>query len=213
MKFFLLRWVVVLAVGVASLSAQVVTYYVTGTVDDILLGKGEDVSLFGVRTAPAVLHAALTFDLTAHPHVGFVPTGGTLDGRVAARDFYVFPMATLVAATVTFGTQTWTVADLEVDAVGATEFGLLADTALTTVPSHLVLSFRDASNNVLVLGGLNYDSTVDFNNRLSLTAGAVLADGSGTLAVSAVPEPATYAAMLGVCALIGVGICRRRKRR
>jgi len=209
MKFPLWRWAIGLVVGVAAASAQVVTYYVTGMVDDIHFGKGEDASLFGVRDTPHVFQAALTFDLTAHPQLSFVPAGGLLDDRTATHDFYFFPLETLTAATVTLGTQTWTAADLETDWVGATEFGVLADTALTTVPTYLLMSFRAGNGNRVVFGGLGYGTTVAMEGRLWMSDEAKSTDGNGSFTVSAVPEPSTYAVILGVCALIGVGSWRR----
>lgn len=200
----------VLLLGGTAATAQVVSYRIQGTFDEIDLGKLEDASLFGITASPATFTATLTFNLTAHPRALLIPTGGSFDGSVAAYPFHLFPAASLVSASVSFGTHSWTPSDLVVSTEGSTNYSIISDTDLTSAPTYLRLEFTDESGNRLAIGSASFGDDVILESDLVASDAAQNTAGTGNYTVSAVPEPSTYAAICGALALAGTLVRRRR---
>ncbi len=211
MKLFSLSWWALLAMGVVGLQAQVVTYQLSGEIEFGDKKGAEPVVLFGATESPLSFTATLTFDLTAHPAVLVVPTAGTFNGYEALNPFYVFSAESVSAASVTVGAQSWGLGDLQViDWLEATG-SILADTNLVTPPTLLFARFIDGNGNRIDLGGTAAGFGIELINSVFADDAGEGTFGDGSLTVSAVPEPSTYAVLAGMAALVGV-VWRRRAR-
>lgn len=211
MKFLFLRWWVLLVAGVVGLPAQVVTYQFSGEVN-FGSDKGEEpVTLFGSTESPLSFSATLTFDLTSNPAVLVVPTGGTFNGSEALNPFYVFSLASVSAAAVTVGTQTWGAGDIQVIDWAEATGSILSDTNLVTPPTLVFVRFIDGNGNRFDLGGTSGGGGVQLVNELFPVDGETGASGGGSFSISAVPEPSTYALLAGAGALVGCVVRARRR--
>lgn len=200
-----------LVAGAGSLPAQVVTYQVTGSFDPRNLKGQESAELFGITEFPATFSATFTFDLTQHPQVLFVPAGEMFDGVEAAHPFYAFPVASLLSMSLTTGSKTWTSADVVGYGWNGTAAAIAADTDLKTPPSLLQIHFEDGTGNVFRIGGMASGATIEMFNEVFTADGSTVGQAGGSFTISAVPEPSTYAAIAGACALAGVAVARRRR--
>lgn len=202
-----------LAVGAWPASAQTVTYQFSAD-----LPAGFRTLLFGLgTTTPVTLD--LTFDLTASPvHV----TAGTPmeSGFVAAYDLYGYQASALLSANVVIGTATFAagdLVDLDYPLVGFASFW--SDTPLgPTPPTAMAMKFRNSFGDVYLGstagGAINDVNSIFLDGRLQASdddTGA-LAISESPLVITAVPEPATYAAMIGL-ATLGAALVRRRRNR
>lgn len=216
MKFLFLRWWVLLVAGVVGLPAQVVTYEFSGEIGfgpDKGEEGGEAFVLFGATESPVSFSATLTFDLTAHPAVLAVPTGGTFNGYEALHPFYVFSASSIVAVSVTVRSQSWGVGDLQVFDWPEATGSILADTNLVTPPTLLFVRFIDGNGHRFDLGGTGAGLGIEMFNSARAEDNDTGVLAVGNYSVSAVPEPSTYAAIAGACALAGVALWRRRAAR
>lgn len=207
------RWVLaVLAMlsAMVAAPAQVVTYRFDATLTDVSLGKQEGSNLFGITEGPFDFSATLTFDLTAHPAVRSWSIGQEFEGFSAAHPIYVFSAATVVAGTVTVGNHTWTLDEMRENTWDGTTYAITANTNLATAPTLLRIEFEDADGNFIGLGAGTVGSSFELTTDATIRDSAGEADAYGYVtAVSAVPEPSTYAAIAGMAALVGVAWRRR----
>ena len=85
----------------------------------------------------------------------FVPAGGSLGGTPAGHDFYGYSGSGIVDTNLTFGTQTWTAADLTPTTIvtGVTA-GFFADTDLAVAaPTNIVIAFATSTSLVKLGSG------------------------------------------------------------
>ncbi|GEM_PF-3699964 len=201
----------------ASLSAQVVTQRFNLVVDSLQYGP-----VFGVGAVPYSFSLDFTFDLTANPHVASFAQD-TFGGTVTTGTWYVFGAESITAITGSFGTRSFPLADLSAtsledgpDGEPGARYVFIADTDLTTAPSIVLFDFDFSDGSSFGLGRFNSNdgnvyvpgfrvADIDFD---SIGRGSV----SSIEMVSVVPEPSTYAAIMGACAL-GLVASRRRRTR
>lgn len=194
--------------------AQVLTYQISGTLN---AGSGP---VFGLESEAAPFTGTFTVDLSLNTSSTTVLTGGLLDGSVAENDFYGFSASTIVSMSLTTGTRTWTKAELT-PAWESLGVDFWATSNLTTLPQYVKFSFSGGEGSEGEHGfSLGSVSVSDGNIRMD--GWSVLEDGdtansasgnyTSITAVSAVPEPSTYAAIVGAMALAGVAVWRRRGR-
>lgn len=196
-------------------SAQVETYRIDLNVDQLNYG-----SVFGVNSAPYTFSITFTFDLTAHPHLGIIPQE-SMGTTITTGNWYAFGVESITAISGSFGTKQLLTQDLdwnpflsfeEEEPENAPRYVFLADTDLTTTPTFVKFRFEFPDGSHFGFG--RYDGDDSFIASLDATDinNDATAAGSGfsLVRLTAVPEPSTYAAIAGVCAL-GLAVWHRRR--
>ncbi len=159
----------------------------------------------------------ITYDPALDTNTWFFPAGSTLDGATALNDWYGYSASGITASNITFGTQTFTVADLEprVPQVGV-EADLWFDTDISQVAPTRAYAFffQFPSLSALELGegvvsGTETGASVEIVNQTRLVDGSAGAtDVASFIITSTVPEPG--ATDLALVAAAGVLSSRRR---
>ncbi len=199
------------AVAAIGARAQIFTYQLSGTLN------AESGPVFGMETETPFT-GTFTVDLSLNTSSTTVLTGGILFDHVAENDFYGFSVSTIVSLSFTTGTRTWTKADL---ASAAESLGVdfWASSNLTTTPQYVKFSFFGGEGSEGE-HGFSLGSVSGGDGTIRMDGWSVLDDGdtdnsasgyyTSITAVSAVPEPSTYAAIVGALALMGGAAWRRR---
>ena len=69
-------------------------------------------SLFGVSPLPAPFTYTITYDTALDTNTYYFPVGSTIDGKNVLEPFYGYSGTGVLSTSLTFGTQTWTAADI-----------------------------------------------------------------------------------------------------
>ncbi len=193
-----------LAFAAACAQAGVVQLDFTGTYDT----AGSTV--FGQSGSAVSYHYTISYDTALNTNSLHVASGDPLGAETAANDFYGYAKSGIVASSLTFGTQTWTAADLlERTLAPGISADLWFDTDISVGAPTLAYVFLSNASGSLMLGGaqsdgssvnLQGDATVTDTRGGSYSLGRgpmdiTLADAGGTL-----PEPGTLA--LVACGLL-----------
>jgi hypothetical protein len=125
-----------------SVSAVVIKLTFSGTYDTQLE------TVFGLTGSAIPYSHQITYDTALDTNTLFFAVGADLgDGSIAAQELHGYSASGIVATSLTFGTQAWTVADLFGRGLTATAFADLwfdTDISLST-PTHSWISFLGGS--------------------------------------------------------------------
>jgi PEP-CTERM motif len=127
--------------------AAVITLEFSGTYD-----TGGNV-IFGESGAAVPFSYLLTYDTALDTNNVFIAAGTDLGGNPALHDFYGYSGSGIVSSSFTFGTQTWTAADINPRIVGgfAADFFLDTDLAVA-IPTRSALTLERSGVGTLTLG-------------------------------------------------------------
>src|SRR5690349_884904 len=95
-------------VSTRTVEASIITFNFSGTVDTSV---GPDV--FGQSGTAVPFNVSLTYDSSLNTNSVFLPAGSNLGPFSLAHDLYGYSASGVTSTNVTFGTQTWTAADLQ----------------------------------------------------------------------------------------------------
>lgn len=180
-------------------------------------------SLFGVTDVPASFTYTIIYDTAFDTNTYYFPVGSMLGGKKVLEPFYGYSASGILAANLTFGTQTWTAADVVWLNPSSTEGAeLWFDTDLdVATPTQSWIRFRSGTANVelgscalLGLGdaqGLGY-----LHGRSTLwdyygPSGEFLAFDTTIERVALVqtPDPSSSIVLVGLAFLLVAGVHRR----
>jgi len=120
-------------------------------------------SVFGQRGAAVPFHYDIVYDTSLDTNTYFFPSGVLLGGDTTIREWYGYSASGVVSTNLTFGTQTWTAADLvaRIPAVGVSaDLWFSADISVAT-PALCWIFFDGGApgRGILQLGGGAADGT------------------------------------------------------
>ncbi len=210
-----LRGAVIACLLAAVAPAQVETYRIDMNVDRFEYG-----SVFGVNSAPYTFSLTFTFDLTTHPHIGVFPQHA-LEGPNATGNWYAFSAESVTAISGSFGTQSFGFDSINSSTIPTLEeeepdnvprYVFLADTDLTTSPAFVQFGFELPTGSGFSFTSYSTEDGpfADLNTADYNTDGRAYGSAFSITRLTVVPEPSTYAAIAGVCAL-GLAVWRRRR--
>lgn len=105
--FFLAAFLAIVAnVGAGTYQ---LTFSGTYTMSTVLPESGP---LFGVSSLPAPFTYSITYDTALDTNTHYFPPGSTIGGKNVLQPFYGYSASGILATDLTFGTQTWTAADI-----------------------------------------------------------------------------------------------------
>ena len=187
-----------------SADASIITMQFTGTVAEHF-----SVPVFGQTGTSIPFDFSLTYDTSKGSQLAFV------DADPGEEAFYGYSAAGITAASLTFGTKTWTLSDLLPETVRGqqADFWTNADLALGA-PRRLAVTFDDADGtlelgNIYLKTGQSIFHTVDiYDNQPNPYT---VAGGNYTLSTSVAPTPVPEPASLLFVGTGLVGLVMRRR--
>ena len=190
--------------GAVSLQASTVQLSFSGTYNT------HGGTIFGLSGPAVPFSYELTYDTSLNTSPYFFLAGASLGGDITTHPWYGYSASGITAASLTFGTQTWTVADLQPrdPAVGVSA-DLWFDTDLSVAaPTRCWMEF-DQSRRDLTIGtgaaASGYIFMLPSSDLSDFAAGHLVVDSSD-LSIQVVPEPGTLAllAVGGLGLLLGI---------
>ncbi len=192
-------------VGSSAASAAEVQLTFTGTYD-----TGES-TVFG-QSGPAVPYSyTIDYDTALDTNTQFLATGATVGITTTTHEWHGYSKSGITATSLTFGTQTWTLNDLDDSSIAV---GVTADLWFNvdisqSVPTLGSVSFMDANERELWLGVVNNDGINTYMLANSFVGGGSGGFSNNMVIASSVPEPAA----LALLPLGGLALLRRGRRR
>lgn len=177
-------------------------------------------SVFGESGAAVPFSYTIRYDTDLDTDANFVATGQLMGGNITTHDWYGYSASGIVSSDITFGTETWAVADINpiTPAIGvSSDFWLDADIG-TTSPTRAWISFSNTMGDLQIGGGssdaINIYLSISSDVNQSMSPGAFPGFAySDSVSIDArpanVPEPNTLFLLLPGLALLALG--RRAK--
>ena len=208
--------------AINSVQADVISFEFSGTYDTF----GQTV--FGLSGSAVPFDYTMTYDTSLNTNSVIIPAGAIIDGYTYADSFYGYSVSGITALNLTFGSQTWTAADI----VPRDPADIWFNTDLSTATPTRTWLLADVSSPdpldpcyylcELQIGGAfaGFGGVVMFYNRSVISDGLLDSVFSSKVVISSgpesIPEPKTSVMMitaLGLLGLVGVrrGPDRNRK--
>jgi hypothetical protein len=175
-------------------------------------------TIFGLSGPAVPYYFEITYDPALDTNASFIATGDPIGGATTTHDWYGYSASGIVATSLTFGTQTWTAADLIPQSAGGFAADLWFDTDISlSAPTRSWLFFQD-SDGSLTLGVGAADASNVFLRQVSTISAANGAAQAPMVIGPAtpVPEPSTLAllavGLLGAARRTALGQSRRTAR-
>ena len=197
--------------AINSVQADVISLEFSGTYDT----NGQTV--FGLSGSAVPFDYTMTYDTSLNTNSLIIPAGAIIDGSTFGDSFYGYSASGITALNLTFGSQTWTAADIiPRDPSGGYSADIWFNTDLSTAtPTRTWLfAFIDVGPflDVLQIGGAfcGFGGVVMFDTRSDIDDG-VSFEGpffSNNMVISSVPEsvpePKTSVMMITALGLLGL---------
>ena len=201
----------------STASASIYELTFSGTYDISSL-FGPD--LFGEPGPTAAFEYSITIDTSLDTNTDAILTGDTIGIFTAAHDFYGYSASSIIASSITFGSQTFDVDDLEVQTLAAgvtADFWLDTDISTGATPTASFFRFDDGTSRLslggssLSPGGVVLAQSSELEDDDSPIPG--VPNGSGTtsqttISMQFIPTPGTLGA--AAAGLLLVSARRRR---
>ena len=113
--------------AINSVQADVISLEFSGTYDTFGL------TLFGLSGSAVPFDYTMTYDTSLNTNSLIIPAGAIIDGYTFADSFYGYSASGITALNLTFGSQTWTAADIiPLDLLGGYSADIWFNTDLST---------------------------------------------------------------------------------
>lgn len=203
--------------AINSAQADVISLEFSGTYDTF----GQTV--FGLSGSAVPFDYTMTYDTSLNTNSQIIPAGAIIDGYTFGDSFYGYSVSGITALNLTFGSQTWTAADI-VPLINGPAVGYSADiwfnTDLSTAtPTRTWLVASISSPDPLdpcyylcelQIGGAfsGFEKVVMFDTRSFINDGLLESVFSSKMVISSgpesVPEPKTSIMMITALGLLGL---------
>jgi hypothetical protein len=193
--------------AINSVQADVISLEFSGTYDT----NGQTV--FGLSGSAVPFDYTMTYDTSFNTNSLIIPAGAIIDGFTFGDSFYGYSASGITALNLTFGSQTWTAADIiPRDPAGGYSADIWFNTDLSTAtPTRTWLfalivgpEFLDQ----LQIGGAfsGFGGVVMFDTRSDIDDGVTVGGPffSNNMVISSVPEPKTSVMMITALGLLGL---------
>jgi len=197
--------------AINSVQADVISLEFSGTYDTF----GQTV--FGLSGSAVPFDYTMTYDTSLNTSSLIIPAGAIIDGYTFADSFYGYSASGITALNLTFGSQTWTAADIVPrDPVGGYSADIWFNTDLSTAtPTRTWIIASIFSPDPLArcyylcelqIGGAfsGFGGVVMFDTRSFINDGLLLPGISSKVVISSVPEPKTSVMMMTALGLLGL---------
>jgi len=197
--------------AINSARADVISLEFSGTYDTF----GQTV--FGLSGSAVPFDYTMTYDTSLNTSSLIIPAGAIIDGYTFADSFYGYSASGITALNLTFGSQTWTAADLvPITPSGAYTADIWFNTDLSTAtPTRTWIIASIFSPDPLArcyylcelyIGGAfsGFGGVVMFDTRSFINDGLLLPGISSNMVISSVPEPKTSVMMITALGLLGL---------
>ena len=197
--------------AINSVQADVISLAFSGTYDTF----GQTV--FGLSGSAVPFDYTMTYDTSLNTSSLIIPAGAIIDGYTYADSFYGYSVSGITALNLTFGSQTWTAADIiPRDPAGGYSADIWFNTDLSTATPTRTWLFAEISSPdpldpcyylcELQIGGAfsGFENVVMFDTRSFIDDGLSSPGVSSKVVISSVPEPKTSVMMITALGLLGL---------